>query len=169
MTSKSPPVVGTPRAVRSARRITLPRAACGMTDESRHDAAAAGAVADADPGEDPDDDTLAPGLSDDGILLFFAGLASLLAATTAASTGEPQPVTVFAVLAGLPALAAFAADLVSDFVPGTGLELLVGGSALAGGLFAVPGRHYVNIATLFVAAALVLWRVVDVEFRDAER
>ena len=140
-----------------------------MTDESRGDAAAAEAAADAEPGADADGDTLAPGLSDDGILLFFAALASLLAATTAVSTGQPQAVTVFAVLAGLPALAGFAADLVSGFVPGTGLELLVGGAALVGGLFAVPGRHYVNIATLFVAAALVLWRVVDVEFRDAER
>lgn len=138
-----------------------------MSDESRDDAAAAGA-ADADPA-DADDGALAPGLSDDGILLFFAALASLLAATTAYSTGQPQPITVFAVLAGLPALVAFVADLASDFVPGTGLELLVGGTALLGGGFAVPGRHYANVATLFVAAALVLWRVVDVEFRDAER
>ena len=168
MTSKSPPVAGTLRTARSARRITLPRAGCGMSDESRDDAAAAGTPASAEP-EDADDDGLAPGLSDDGILLFFAALASLLAATTAYSTGQPQAVTVFAILAGLPALVAFVADLGSEFVPGTGLELLVGGAALVGGGFAVPGRHYANAATLFVAAALVLWRVVDVEFRDAER
>jgi hypothetical protein len=115
------------------------------------------------------DEKLAPGLSDDGIVLFFAALAGLLAATTAHSAGQPLPVVGFAVLAGLPALAAFLADVLTDVVPGTGLELVVGGAALAGALAAVPGRHYVNLATLLVAAALVLWRVVDVEFRDAER
>lgn len=115
------------------------------------------------------DEKLAPGLSDDGIVLFFVALACLLAATTAYSTGQPLPVVGFAVLAGLPSLAAFLGDVLTDFVPATGLELLVGGSALAGALFAVPGRHYVNLATLLVAAALVLWRVVDVEVRGAER
>lgn len=119
---------------------------------------------------DPDDEgTLAPGLSDDGILMFFAALACLLAALTAHTTGQPDPVAVFAVVASVPAGVAFVADVLSDFVPGTGLELLVGGAALVGALFAVPGRYYVNIATLLVAASLVLWRVVDVEFRDAER
>lgn len=115
------------------------------------------------------DEKLAPGLSDDGIVLFIAALGCLLAATTAYSTGEPPAIVVFAVLAGLPSMAAFLADVLTDFVPGTGLELLVGGSALVGALFAVPGRHYVNLATLLVAAALVLWRVIDVEFRGAER
>lgn len=113
--------------------------------------------------------TYAPGLSDDGILLFFAGVACLLTAGTAYSTGQPQAVVVFAALAGAPALGAFVADVVSEFVPGTGLELLVGGAALVGAGFAVPGRHYANIATLGVAAGIVGWRVYDVEVRDAER
>ena len=133
------------------------------------DAGAEAASGSPDGGTAGEDEKLAPGLSDDGVVLFFAALACLLAATTAYSTGEPLPIVVFAVLAGLPAGAAFLADVLTDFVPGTGLELLVGGSALAGALFAVPGRHYVNLATLLVAAALVLWRVVDVEYRGAER
>lgn len=110
-----------------------------------------------------------PRLSDDGILLVFAGVACLLAATTALSTEQFQPIIVFALLAGVSALTAFAVDVITDYVPGNSVHLLVGAAALVAGLFAIPGRNYVNIATLFAASALVLWRVYDVEFRGAER
>lgn len=113
--------------------------------------------------------TYAPGLSDDGVVLALAAAACLLAAGTASSTGQPQPVVVFAGVAGTPAVVAFLADALSEYVPGTGVELLVVGAALVGAAFAAPGRHYVNVATLAVAAALVGWRIYDVEFRDAER
>lgn len=145
-----------------------------MSDDAAADGAAreatdAGDVtADAD--TDPDaDERLAPGLSDDGIVLFFAALACLLAAATAHSTGQPRLVVGFALLAGAPAATAFLADVASGFVPGSGLESLVGGAALVGAAAAVPGRHYANVATLLVAGALVLWRIIDVEVRDAER
>lgn len=123
-----------------------------------------------DPETDDDAETrLASSLTDDGIVLFFAGLACLLAAATAYSSGQPRPVVVFGLLAGAPALAGFIGDALSEFVPGTGLELLVAGSALVGAGFAAPGRYYINVATLGIAAALVGWRIYDVEQRDAER
>ena len=142
-----------------------------MSDESGA-AEPAGPPADAGTDGDVDaevDEPPAPGLSDDGILLFFVALGCLLAASTAYTTGQSLAIVVFAVLAGAPAAVAFLADVVSEFVPGTRLELMVGGAALVGAAAAVPGRHYVNIATLVVAAALVGWRVVDVEVRGAER
>ena len=147
-----------------------------MSDDSAAEGAATGATDagdaadDADAGADPDaGERLAPGLSDDGIVLFFAALACLLAAATAHRTGQPRLVVGFALLAGVAAAAAFLADVASRFVPGSGLESLVGGAALVGAALAIPGRHYANIATLLVASALVLWRVVDVEVREAER
>jgi hypothetical protein len=135
------------------------------------DASDRGGAADVGDGTDAADEEtekLAPGLSDDGIVLFFAAFGSLLAAATASRTGQPDLVVAFAVLAGVPAAVAFLADVLSEYVPGTGLEALVGGTALVGAALAVPGRHYANVATLLVASALVLWRVFDVEFRGAE-
>lgn len=152
----------------AADGTAVPAGSAETTDEAPASTSSAETTADATESDD-DDDMMAPGLSDDGILLLFAGMACLLAASTAYTTGQPQPITVFAVLAGVPAAVAFVADVLSEFTPGTGLELLVGGAALVGGVFAVPGRHYANVATLLVAAALIIWRVVDVEFRDAER
>lgn len=120
---------------------------------------------------DRDDDEWVPleGLSDEGLLLVFAGLACLLAALTASIRGQPRPVVVFGSAAAVVAIAVVAVDLFSGYVPGLWVHLLVGGGAVIAAGFAVPGRHYANVATFGVAAALVLWRVVDVEVRGADR
>lgn len=152
----------------------------GGEDRSAHDGGdgrgSAGdvqpATADRDGSENEDEaeaEEVAPRLSDDGIMLAFTGAASLLAATTASVTGEPRPIAVFAGVAGGTAIGAFAVDVVTDYVPDNRVHLLVGAAALVGALFALPGRDWVNVATLGVAAALVLWRVVDTEYRGAER
>lgn len=120
--------------------------------------------------DDPDEEAWVPleGLSDEGLLLLFAGLACLLAALTAASRGQPQPAVVFGGVAGAVAFLGFAVDLLSGFVPAQWVHLLVGGGAAVAAAFAFIGGHLVNAATFGAAAALVLWRVVDVEFRGAE-
>jgi hypothetical protein len=104
-------------------------------------------------------------LSDDGLILALAGAACLLAANTAYERGQPDAVIVFALLAGLPALAAVVADLATDYVPDIRVHLLLGGAALLGAIFAVPGRHYANIATLLVASLMGLGRVLEIEYR----
>jgi hypothetical protein len=120
---------------------------------------------------DQDDEEWVPleGLSQEGLLLLFAGLAAGMASLTALSRGQPQPVVVFGAAAGVVAIALFAVDLLSGYAPDLWAHLLVGGGALLAAGFAVPGRHYVNAATFGVAAALVLWRVVDVEILGADR
>lgn len=135
----------------------------------------AGASPGAEPGPPPADDAddgepWVPfeGLSDEGLLLLFAGLACVLAALTASSQGQPQPVVVFGAAAGAVALVVFLADAVSGFVPRLWVHLLVGGGAAVAGAFALAGRYWVNAGTLGAAAALVLYRVVDVEFRGAD-
>ncbi|MFQ3320793.1 MAG: hypothetical protein ACI8UR_001773 [Natronomonas sp.] len=139
-----------------------------MSDEA---GAAAEPPTDETADEEGDDEgpVYAPGLSDDGILLFFAGVACLLAATTATLQSQPRYVAVFAVVAGLPAMLAFFADVLSGYVPSMRVHLFVGAAAFVGAGFAIPGRHYTNLGTLGVAAALVLWRVFDVEVRGTER
>lgn len=132
-------------------------------DPASDEAAAASADRDAET------TTPMPGLSDDGILMFFAAAACLLSAAVGVTTDLPVSVAVIAAAGGVPAGVAFVADVRSAFVPGSRLELLVGGAAVIGALLAVPGRYYVTIGTLLAAAALVLWRVFDVEVRDAER
>lgn len=119
---------------------------------------------------DQDDDEWVPleGLSDEGLLLVFAGLACLFATMTAYTRGQPQPVVVFGSAAAAVAITVVAVDLLSGYVPGLWAHLLVGGGAVTAAGFAAPGRHYANVATFGVAAALVLWRVVDVEVRGAE-
>jgi hypothetical protein len=104
-------------------------------------------------------------ISDDGLVLALAGAACLLAANTAYSRGQPDAVIVFAMLAAVPALGAVVADLATDYVPGIRVHLLLGASALVGAVFAVPGRHHVNIATLGVAGLMGLGRVFEVEYR----
>ncbi|QLD85476.1 hypothetical protein HWV23_06970 [Natronomonas halophila] len=107
-------------------------------------------------------------LSDDGLILALAGAACLLAANTAYSRSQPDAVIVFAMLAAVPALAAVVADLATDYVPTIRIHLLLGASALVGAAFAVPGRHYANIATLAVAGLMGLGRVFEVEYRGKE-
>lgn len=128
-----------------------------------------GSQADDPDASDPDDEEWVPleGLSQEGILLFFAGLAAGMASLTALSRGQPQPVVVFGATAGGVALAVGAVDLLSGVVPPMWVHLLVGGSASVAGAFALAGRHWVNAGTFAVAAALVLYRVVDVEYRGA--
>lgn len=139
----------------------------GIADgEAADDEAGDGEAGKAVEGEDEE---LAPRLSDDGIMLAFAGGACLLAATAASVTGQPRPIAVFAGVAGGTAIAAFAGDVFTDYVPDNRVHLLVGGAALVAAALALPGRDWANVATLGAAAALVLWRVVDVEYRDAER
>ena len=108
------------------------------------------------------------GLSDDGILLLVAGAACLLAAATARAQGQLEPVVVFGAAAAAVALPPFVVDLLSAYVPGLRVHLLVGGAAALAGALALPGGHYLNATTFGAAAALVLWRVVDVEFLGAE-
>jgi hypothetical protein len=104
-------------------------------------------------------------LSDDGLILALAGSACLLAANTAYGRNQPDAVIVFALLAGVPALAAVVVDVATDYVPGIRLHFLLGGAALAGAAFAAPGHHYVNIATLGVAGLMGIGRVFEVEYR----
>ena len=130
-----------------------------------------GSVAAEDPPADAEDgEEWVPmeGLSDDGILLLFAGAACLLAATTAYTRGQPGPVIVFGAAAGAVALPLFVVDLLSAYVPDFRVHLLVGAAAAVAVGFALPAGHYVNAATFGVGAALVLWRVVDAEVLDAE-
>lgn len=147
-----------------------------MTDPSPSGEPPADAPADAGDAGEPDEDAAAGlpwlpsvGLSDDGILLFFAGSACLLAATTASMRGQPRPVVLLGVAAGIPAIVGFLADLFTEYVPSTRVHLLVGGLAFLGTGYALQGSHYANAATLGAAAALVLWRYFDVEYRDAEQ
>jgi hypothetical protein len=107
-------------------------------------------------GSEPDDD--------EWVLLVFAGLACLLAAV---NRSQPEPVVVFGAAAGAVGLAVVAVDLLSEYAPGLWAHLAVGGGALLAAGFAAPGRHYVNVATFGAAAALVLWRVFDLEYRGA--
>jgi len=108
------------------------------------------------------------GLSQEGLLLFFAGLACGMASLTALSRGQPQPVIVFGAATGVVALAVFAVDLLTGLVPDLRVHMVVGAGASVAGAFALAGRHWINAATFAVAAALVLYRVVDVEYRGAE-
>jgi hypothetical protein len=136
-----------------------------------NDGSAANSPEGDDRSEAPDDDeewTPLAGLSDEGLLLLFAGSACLFAATTATTRGQPEPIAVSGAAAAVVALVIFTADLLSAYVPGSRVHLLVGGAALVGTGGAVLGRHYINAATLGVAAALVLWRVFDVEVLGAE-
>lgn len=105
-------------------------------------------------------------LSDDGVILALAGAACLLAATTAHVRGQPEQVTFFALMAGIPAVGAVLLDFATDYVPGVRVHLLLGVAAVLGATFAVPDRHYVNIATLLVAGLMGLGRVYEREYRD---
>jgi len=127
-----------------------------------------GAPADGSEPPEPDDDEWVPmeGLSDEGVLLFFAGVACLLATVTAATRGQPEPVVAFGAAAGAVGLLVVVVDLLSGYVPGRWTHLAVGGGALLAAGFAAAGRHYVNVATFGVAAALVLWRVFVLEVLD---
>jgi hypothetical protein len=62
--------------------------------------------------------------------------------------------------AGAVALPPFVADLLSAYVPGLRVHLPVAAAAA----LALSGGRYLDAATFGAAAALVLWRVVDVEF-----
>lgn len=108
-------------------------------------------------------------VSTDGILLALAGTACLLAATTAAVADQPRLVTALAVVAGLPAVLAAAADVATDYGPSLTFQLVLGVAALAGALAAVPGRHYVTIATLGVAGLMGLGRIYEVKVRGKPR
>jgi hypothetical protein len=113
----------------------------------------------------PDEPASDPRLSDDGVILALAGAACLLAAGTAYSLDQPSPVVVFAILAGIPAVVAVGGDLLTDYTPGLRPQLLLGVAALVGAVAAVPGEHYVNVATLGVASLMGLGRVFEVEVR----
>ena len=108
------------------------------------------------------------GLSQEGLLLLFAGLACGMASLTALGRGQPQPVVVFGAATGVVALAVFAVDLLTGFVPDLRVHMGVGAGASVAGASALAGRHWVNAGTFAVAAALVLYRVVDVEYRGAD-
>ncbi len=108
-------------------------------------------------------------ISDDGILLAFAAAACLLAATTAYIRGQPAGVYGFAFLGGATAGVGTMADFLTDFTPGTTLEVCIGALGLLAAAAAVSGPHYVNLATLLAASALIFWRVYDVEYRGAAR
>ena len=122
------------------------------------------------PEDDSEPDEWVPleGLSQEGLLLFFAGLACGMASLTALGRGQPQPVVVFGAATGVVALAVFAVDLLTGFVPDIRVHVGVGAGASVAGAFALAGRHWVNAGTFAVAAALVLYRVVDVEYRGAD-
>ena len=164
--AKRPPV-GAVRATVEHKPEVRPRSSERMSD---------GPPADDESAEDPPPDAAdgeevwvpMEGLSDDGILLLVAGVACLLAAATARTRGQPGPVAVFGAAAGAVALPPFVVDLLSAYVPGLRVHLLVGGAAALAGAFALPGGHYLNAATFGAAAALVLWRVVDVEVLGTE-
>ena len=165
MTAKRSPV-GAVRATAERKPEVRSRSSGPMSN---------GSPADGEPAEDPpsdaadEDEVWVPmeGLSDDGILLLVAGAACLLAAT-ARTRGQPGPVVVFGAAAAVVALPPFVADLLSAYVPGLRVHLLVGAAAALAGVFALPGGHYLDAATFGAAAALVLWRVIDVEFLGAE-
>ncbi|PSP68547.1 hypothetical protein BRC85_01480 [Halobacteriales archaeon QS_1_69_70] len=108
------------------------------------------------------------GLSQEGLLLLFAGLACGMASLTALSRGQPQPVVVFGAATAVVALAVFAVDLLTGLVPDMRVHVGVGAGASVAGAFALAGQHWVNAGTFAVAAVLVLYRVVDVEYRGAE-
>ncbi|PSP47900.1 hypothetical protein BRC75_08355 [Halobacteriales archaeon QH_7_69_31] len=108
------------------------------------------------------------GLSQEGLLLLFAGLACGMASLTALSRGQPQPVVVFGAVTGVVALAVFAVDLLTGLVPDIRVHMGVGAGASVAGAFALAGSHWVNAGTFAIAAALVLYRVVDVEYRGAD-
>jgi hypothetical protein len=118
------------------------------------------------PAADDADDEWVPfeGLSQEGLLLVFAGAASGVAALTALKRGQAQPVVVFGAAAAAVALAVVAIDLLSGYVPDLWVHLVVGGGASVAGAVALAGRHWINAITFAVAAALVLYRVVDVEY-----
>jgi hypothetical protein len=122
------------------------------------------------PGDEPDEEEWVPveGLSQEGLLLFFAGLACGMASLSALSRGQPQPVVVFGAAAAAVALVVFAVDLLTGVVPDLWVHLVVGAGASVAGAFALGGRHWGNAVTFAVAAALVLYRVVDVEYRGAD-
>jgi len=165
---------GTPdEASRSGDATAASGAAEGEPSEAAAAAGAAGGDESAPaPGEDADGDPEEwvpfEGLSDEGLLLLFAGLACGMAAITAVNRGQPQPIVVFGAAAGAVALVVFAVDFVSGHVPRRWVHLLVGGGASVAGAFALAGRHWVNAGTFGVAAALVLYRVLDLEFLGAE-
>ena len=166
MTAKRSPV-GAVRATVERKPEVRPRSSGPMSD---------GPPADGESAEDPPpdaadgDEVWVPmeGLSDDGILLLVAGVACLLAAATARTRGQPGPVVVFGAAAAVVALPPFVADLLSAYVPGLRVHLLVGAAAALAGALVLSGGHYLDAATFGAAAALVLWRVVDVEFLGAE-
>ena len=142
-------------------------------DDAGPDDGAAGASTEA-AARSPEDDS-APGewvpfegLSQEGLLLLFAGLACGMASLTALSRGQPQPVVVFGAATGVVALAVFAVDLLTGLVPDMRVHVGVGAGASVAGAFALVGQHWVNAGTFAVAAALVLYRVVDVEYRGAD-
>ena len=153
MMAKRPPV-GAVRATAERKPEVRPRSSERMSN---------GSPADGDEAWVPME-----GLSDDGILLLVAGAACLLAAATARTRGQPGPVAVLGAAAGAVALPLFVVDLLSAYAPGLRVHLLVGGAAALAGVLALPGGHYLNAATFGAAAALVLWRVVDVELLGAE-
>lgn len=150
-----------------------PRVVTGMSESAPSGQPADESTADTRSPDENANDGIAwlpsVGLSDDGILLFFAGAACLLAATTASIRGQPRPIVVLGVAAGAPGMAAFLADVLTDYVPSTRVHLLVGGLSFLGTGYALQGPHYANAATLGAASALVLWRYFDVEYRDAEQ
>lgn len=113
-----------------------------------------------------DDST--PRLSTEGVILALAGAACLLAATTATLRAEPDLVVALAVIAGVPSVLASVVDLLSEYVPGTELHLLLGVAASAGALVALPGRHYLTAATLGVAGLMGLGRIYEVEVRGKD-
>lgn len=129
---------------------------------------ATGDVSIPDDADDEEEWVPFEGLSDEGVLLVFAGLACVLAALTAASRGQSQPVVVFGGAAGVVALVVFVVDYATGHVPRLWVHLLVGGGATVAGAFALSAQHWVNAGTFGAAAALVLWRVVDVEVRGAD-
>ncbi len=166
MTAKRPPVGGP-----SGARPKPAAAAVGDMSEPAEggNAEPSGSEPESEPDGGAGDDETEPlaGLSDEGVLLLFAGAACLLATGTATVRGQPEPVVVFGAGAATVGLVGVAADLLSSRVPGTGVHLGVGVGAVVAAAAAVPGRHLVNVATFGLAAALVLWRVVDVEYRGA--
>ena len=109
-----------------------------------------------------------PRLSTEGMILVLAGAACLLAAATAAPRGEPDLVVALAVIAGAPAALASIVDLLSRYVPGMGLHLLLGVAASAGALVALSGPHYLTAATLGVAGLMGLGRIYEVEVRSKD-
>ena len=70
--------------------------------------------------------------------------------------------------AGVDPVFAGEGDLLTGFVPDLRVHVGVGAGASVAGAFALAGHHWVNAGTFAVAAALVLYRVVDVEYRGAD-